>query len=95
MIYEEWINQTSYALGNIGITITANLVALAFVCLIGIIVLILSRGALLVSLVGFILPLFAFVILGWISYWVLIIIVLIVAGLYGRRISGIFGGEEG
>lgn len=93
MIWQNWINAANTAIGNIGVELTANIISMALVTIILLAVAIATRGNNLVCIIGTMIPMFFFVMIGWMNYWILIMVGLIAAALYARKVSGIFGGE--
>jgi len=93
MIWQNWINATNTAIGGIGIEITANLISMALVTIILLAVAIATRGNSLVCIMGAMIPMFFFVMIGWMNYWILLMVGLIAAAMYARKVSGIFGGD--
>ncbi len=93
MIWQQWINATNTAIGGIGIELTANLISMSLTVIILLACAIATRGNNLVCIMGTMIPMFFFVMIGWMNYWILIMVGLIAAALYARNVSGIFGGE--
>lgn len=95
MIWQSWLNQTMYSMGLSSLELTATLISLVFMSVIMLSVAIATRGNLITSIIGLLIPMFIFVAIGWLSYWVLLIIVLLVAGIYSSRIRDMFSGGSG
>jgi len=92
MLWEEWISSVAESM-NLDVASAALLMSLVFTVSLVLLALLATRGKsnLGILLVGYGSIIF-FTVLGWMPYFVLILLILITAGLFASKIRDWFGG---
>jgi hypothetical protein len=89
MLWEDWVTGIATAIGS-DVTSAGILVSCLFIIAITLIVSLVAKTGFAVLLTGF-MSTTIFTVAGWLPYWTILLLVLVVAGMFASQIKRWFG----